>query len=40
MFFLVFAALLLSVSLAVGIGLGIGLSKNFTSVKLFNKKKR
>ena len=40
MFFLVFAALRLSVSLAVGIGLGIGLSKNFTSVKLFNKKKR
>ena len=41
LFFLVFAAVLLSASLAVGIGLGVGLSRNVDgAVKLLKRKKR
>ena len=40
LFFLSFAAVLLSGSLAIGIGLGIGLSKSFGEIRLFNKKGR
>jgi hypothetical protein len=38
-FFLLFSAVLLSISLAVGIGVGVGLSKNIGTIRLFRKKK-
>lgn len=39
-FFLIFAAVLLSVSLAIGIGVGVGLSRSIGTINFFRKKKR